>query len=289
MRFLITYGSYLAFPALAWAVVGLILRQGIALSLPIAITSLLVIWVRFIEPRILLVRRHKLDTGFMGKIALFSDLHIGMGKSGKRYFKRLVRVLNTLDVDAVCFAGDLFDDPLKVEVSEGQLMRLLKPFSELRRPLYMVLGDHDMLGSKEFHKKLSRVLQKIGINLLNNSCVTHGDLVFVGMAPDITRDQLSELWKKIPKTGKIISLMHNPDFTRWFPDLKVSLTLAGHTHGGQVRIPFIYKHVIPTKGDFDKDYSVEKNTKLFITAGVGESLLPVRFLVAPRVDVLELQ
>lgn len=64
--------------------------------------------------------------------------------------------------------------------------------------------------------------------------------------------------------------------------------MAGHTHGGQLRIPFLYKKAIPTEGDFDRGLSQEDTTLLFTTAGVGETALPMRLFNPPCIDVLRL-
>jgi len=61
------------------------------------------------------------------------------------------------------------------------------------------------------------------------------------------------------------------------------LTLAGHTHGGQIRIPYLYKKVIPVRGDvlWDQGLYSFKNEKVFVTSGIGEIGLPMRFLIPP--------
>ncbi len=85
-------------------------------------------------------------------------------------------------------------------------------------------------------------------------------------------------------------LTHNPDV---FPDIpsRVSLTLAGHTHGGQVNFPFVGRPVVPSK--FGQRYATghitENERHLFVTNGIGTSIIPVRFRVPPEIVVLTLQ
>jgi hypothetical protein len=82
-------------------------------------------------------------------------------------------------------------------------------------------------------------------------------------------------------------LTHNPDV---FPDIpaRVALTLAGHTHGGQVYLPVVGRPVVPSK--FDQLYAdghvLEGGRNLFVTSGVGTSILPVRFRVPPEVCLI---
>ncbi len=84
-------------------------------------------------------------------------------------------------------------------------------------------------------------------------------------------------------------LTHNPDVFPKVPD-RVTLTLAGHTHGGQVRLPLIGPPVVPSQFGqrFAAGHVVEGGRHLFVATGVGTSILPVRFRVPPAVTVLTL-
>jgi predicted MPP superfamily phosphohydrolase len=92
-----------------------------------------------------------------------------------------------------------------------------------------------------------------------------------------------------PDGAPIIALTHNPDV---FPDVpaRVAITLAGHTHGGQVRLPFWGSPIVPSR--FGQRYAaghvVEGGRHLFVTTGIGTSIIPVRFRVPPVIDVLTL-
>ena len=90
-------------------------------------------------------------------------------------------------------------------------------------------------------------------------------------------------------TGNVVVLAHNPDATSLFPPGIVTVTFTGHTHGGQIRIPWIYRFAIPTHGSFDRHWHDVPNTRLFVTSGVGENAVPLRFLVPPVIDVIVLQ
>jgi predicted MPP superfamily phosphohydrolase len=87
----------------------------------------------------------------------------------------------------------------------------------------------------------------------------------------------------------VIALTHNPDL---FPKLPadVALTLAGHTHGGQVNLPFFGRRVVPS--EFGERYAVghvqENGHHLFVTQGIGTSIIPVRFRVPPEISVLKI-
>ncbi len=87
----------------------------------------------------------------------------------------------------------------------------------------------------------------------------------------------------------MILLTHNPDAFPSVPD-RVSLTLAGHTHGGQVNFPIVGRLQVPSR--FGERYAaghvLENGRELFVTTGLGMSILPVRFRVPPTIDVLTL-
>ncbi len=87
----------------------------------------------------------------------------------------------------------------------------------------------------------------------------------------------------------VVVLTHDPDTTLDYTNNNADLTLVGHTHCGQMRIPWLYKYAIPTKGPFDKGLTQEKYTQLYITCGVGETALPLRLFNPPVIDILNLQ
>ena len=86
-----------------------------------------------------------------------------------------------------------------------------------------------------------------------------------------------------------MAFTHNPDM---FPELpaRITLTLAGHTHGGQVYLPIVGRLVVPSR--YGQRYAIghiiEKGRHLFVTPGLGTSILPVRFLVPPEISLLKI-
>ena len=92
---------------------------------------------------------------------------------------------------------------------------------------------------------------------------------------------------QVPTNAPVIALTHNPDIFPWMP-ARVSLTLAGHTHGGQVNFPFFGRPIVPS--GFGQRYAAghieEDGRHLFVTTGIGTSGLPVRFRVPPEIAVI---
>jgi predicted MPP superfamily phosphohydrolase len=95
---------------------------------------------------------------------------------------------------------------------------------------------------------------------------------------------------RVPAGAPVLVFTHNPDIFVDIPP-RVSLTLAGHTHGGQVYIPFIGRPIVPSHyGErFAIGHVVEGGRHLFVTPGLGTSIIPVRFLVPPEISVLTLE
>ena len=91
----------------------------------------------------------------------------------------------------------------------------------------------------------------------------------------------------IPDEAPVLAFTHNPDI---FPEVpsRVALTVAGHTHGGQVYLPILGRPVIPSEfGErFAIGHIVEQERHFFVTPGIGTSILPVRFRVPPEVSIL---
>jgi predicted MPP superfamily phosphohydrolase len=88
----------------------------------------------------------------------------------------------------------------------------------------------------------------------------------------------------------VLAFTHNPDVFPQVPH-RVALTIAGHTHGGQVALPFVGRPVVPSK--YGQRYAighvVEDARHLFVSPGIGTSVVPVRFQVPPEISVLTLR
>jgi predicted MPP superfamily phosphohydrolase len=161
----------------------------------------------------------------------------------------------------------------------------------LRAPLgvYSVLGNHDWWYNGE---KVRRAFEQNGIHVLEDEVaeVKWHDRSFwlVGLADLWTRRQhITETVAKVPPGSTMIALTHNPDIFPSVPQ-NVPLLIAGHTHGGQVNIPFIGTPVVPSHFGprYTSGHVFENGHHLFITTGIGTSIMPVRFRVPPEIAIL---
>lgn len=227
------------------------------------------------------------------KVVVLADVHGGAPHVTAAKLRKVVGVVNGLDPDVVVFLGDLvihgvvggrFMDPEPAARELGAMTPRLGKVA--------VLGNHDWWLDGP---RVRRALEAGGFRVLEND-VTSVDrggvrLWFAGLADLWTRQpDIEGTLAKIPAGEPLVLLTHNPDL---FPNVpaRVALTLAGHTHGGQVRIPLLGPPIVPSA--FGQRYAAgmieEDGRRMFVTTGIGTSILPVRFRVPPEIAVITLE
>lgn len=242
--------------------------------------ALTFIWSRFVETKIITLNETRISADFNQKIALIADMHLGAYKD-KKFLERVVEKINQASVDYTLIAGD-FTYAAKPE----DLSELFASLKALDKPVYAVLGNHDVDKSiQPFRDNLVSVLKANDIYVLNNEIISLPNFTLVGLGDAWTNEDKVSLLDHLDDK-QVIVLTHNPDTITKYTDDNADFTLTGHTHCGQVRLPFLYKFAIPTSGDFDKGLSTEAHTKLFITCGLGEVGLPMRLFNPPTIDIL---
>src|SRR4029078_3790988 len=274
-------------------------RLRITLAVIPLIIAGLVFWGTFIEPNRLVVRHEPLQInnwppGLNGlKIAVLSDIHAGGSFIDEQKLRLIVERTNQLQPDLIVIAGDYMS-------GEGWMSHRVLPeafgatLKDFRAPLgvYSVLGNHDWWWDGA---RVRRGLEANGIKVLDDEAIELSQngtsFWLVGLADLWTRPQrIEQTMAKVPQDATIIALTHNPDI---FPRLpkRVSLLLAGHTHGRQVRFPIIGSVIQPS--DYGQKYVrghiFENGHHLFVTTGIGTSILPVRFGVPPEIVLLTIK
>ena len=259
-------------------------------------------WGFWLEPQRLVVSRTELalpawPAKLSGlRVALLSDLHVGSPFWDLDALSRLVERTNAEKPDLVLLAGDYQIN----DVPGGEFVTA-EPIAErlagLKAPLgvFAVLGNHDWWNDGE---RTRRAFTSHGITVLEESARRlehHGQSFYlVGLADQLTRPSSPQsALAQAPAGAPTLVLVHEPDVFEAFPRLGLSptLTLAGHTHGGQVWLPLLGRRVVPSAfGDrYAYGHIVEAGRHLFVTSGVGTSVLPVRFLVPPEIALLTLR
>ena len=270
-------------------------RQAITRGL-LALIVACFVWGFLIEPSRLVVHETTLPLpawpraldGF--KIALLSDIHAGAPFIREEKLAAIVAETNGTTPDLILLAGDFVvgDEPLARSIAPEAIARGLSGL-RARLGVFAVLGNHD---EWEDGPRVRKALEAEGIHVLDNDVTELHDrgvsIWIAGLADYMTRDQ--KIAATIARTGDlVIALTHEPDS---FPDIpaRVALTLAGHTHGGQVALPLLGALVVPSR--YGRRYAaghiVESGKHLFVTTGIGTSILPVRFGVTPEIALLTL-
>jgi len=207
------------------------------------------------------------------RIIHISDIHY---KGDKRSLFELIDLIHMQKPDLVCFTGDL----AKGKKYEKDVLEIL---GNLKVPLYGVPGNWDYRNKLDFKAALSCFESTGGKWLVDGYCVTaDNSLMIIGA----TGKDIS--WIPDDCSGKRILLVHYPKFVDKLADLKFDLILAGHSHGGQVRLPYIGAIMVPYGvGKYDLGLFKTKNGHLHVTSGIGTSAFPLRFRCPPEIVVIE--
>ena len=257
------------------------------------------IYAFFIEPNRLIVHQETIQIEGWPKeqsglrIAIIGDIHTGGPFINEKKLARIVDLTNQQSPDLIVLLGDYMSPNswhshrVEPEVTAAALKNLRAPLG-----VYAVLGNHDWWYSGI---KVRRALEANGIPVLEDDVAEikwRGTSFWLaGLADLWTRPQhINETIAKVPTGATVIALTHNPDIFPGLPQ-SVPLLLAAHTHGGQVRLPLIGTPIVPS--DFGPKYTAghvfENGHHLFVTTGIGTSILPVRFRVVPEIVILTLK
>jgi len=248
------------------------------------------IYARFIEPNLLVVKYSTIKTGYRLKLALISDMHYGL-YSTPQQMQRLVDKLNTLDVDAIVVAGDWTYEPSQ----KNDLAIQLKPFSQLKKPVYSVMGNHDtQRPGPALTQALKAALLANNVKPIDGQSVDLGVARLAGIGDIVSNAVSQERLSALNIQDKpMLLLTHNPDSYYSLPSLKQPFVLlAGHTHGGQVNLPVVTEKIlkIVTQQGYQRGlYSLPQNNQLFVTSGIGMIGLPLRFAMPPTIDILQFE
>src|ERR1051325_5937673 len=271
-------------------------RLRVSLATIILFLGGLVFWAFFIEPNRLVVRQQTIQIANWPqelnglRIAVLADIHAGAPFIDDKKLRLIVQRTNELHPDLIVILGDYM-------TSDGLVRRRMKPevFAPILKDFSAPLGVYSVLGNHDWWydgKHVRRDLEQNGIKVLEDEAVQLNvrgtSLWLVGLGDLWTRPQhIEETLNKVPQDAPVIALTHNPDIFPRIPQ-RVPLLLAGHTHGGQVRLPLIGSVVHSSRlGErYEQGHVFENNHHLFVTTGIGTSIMPVRFGVPPEIVLL---
>ncbi len=230
----------------------------------------------------------RLPAPFAGfRIAQITDLHYGFFMPD-RFLERVVRRVNAIEPDLIACTGDFVHARGKmsnIDAVWDHLERLQAPWG-----VWAVLGNHDHY--LNFGRSLNRMTRK-GMSLRHRSVpLERGESrIWIGGVGDHQTDEerVDMAFRGVPAEACKILLAHNPETADSPFRTTVDLVVSGHTHGGQVKIPFISPPKLPVRnGRYISGLMQTERTRLFISRGIGWAGLPVRFNCFPEIAVLEL-
>ncbi|HOC69970.1 MAG TPA: metallophosphoesterase [Candidatus Hydrogenedentes bacterium] len=229
------------------------------------------------------------------RLVHFTDLHY---KGDKRYLSRVIQRINNAAPDLACFTGDIVENTT-------YLSEALDLLSGLQCPLYGIPGNHEYWSQAPF-AEIEACFQSTGGDWLPNRAVTTRDnrCLIEGLSGVTRPVQLDTSARLFPeqdaedesvKTGEIpegvrrILLTHYPATANRLGTLKYDLILAGHSHGGQVRLPFWGALLVPGDVDgYDAGLYDTPAGPLYVNVGIGTWHIPVRFFCRPEIAIIEL-
>jgi len=293
--------------------------MALVLAAGVAVGAILLAYAHFVEPRRLVVNEQTLkiagwDAAFDNfRIVAISDIHGGSNGVDEEKLRRIVDVANQQNADLIVLLGDYVSQTGGRSAALGDrelrmpLETIIHNLSGLRAKhgVMVVLGNHDdWYGNVE----IADGFRSLGYTVLEDQIVSIEragrhlrifglrDQLHMGNWRQYT-DRLKGVIAESNGTGNIIALEHSPDVfaTVVRPELLISpdlkLMLAGHTHGGQVWFPVLRTPIVPSS--YGQKYAYghvrENGVDLFVTSGIGTSILPFRFMMPPEIAVLTIK
>ena len=274
----------------------ILLKIILAIALPIVGLG---VWALLIEPNRLVIHYETIVLSSPRpdsrpiRIAAIGDIHAGSPFINTTKLKQIVELTNREQPDLIVLLGDymvrdkFYQTHIEPEITAGVLKDLYAPLG-----VFAVIGNHD---SWYDAPRVSRAFETVGISVLENDVreLRFGDrsLWLIGLADAWTgRHDIRGTFARVPAGASTIVITHHPDtFLELSADAK--LTLAAHTHGGQVNLPYFGRRIVPSS--YGQRYAAgvirEDGKTMFVTTGVGTSIIPVRFRVPPEIAVLTVQ
>lgn len=262
------------------------------------------VWGFLIEPATLTVRHVTVESatwrGPPLRIGVISDTHVAAPHTDVARIARLVARMNGERPDVVVLLGDYAGghEPAakRARPERSEILRGVEAFRGLAAPLgvHGVLGNHD---SWYDDAAISAALTRAGASVLDNRAeriARPGGAFWIAGLADMESPreppQVSATLNQVTDAAPVIVLTHWPDPFVEVPD-RVALTLAGHTNCGQVNLPVLGRlvHASRMSERWACGLHDEAGRKLFVTGGVGVSILPVRFRAPPEIVILTLR
>ena len=249
----------------------------------------------FIEPKMLKVREFEFVSekykGSPVRIGVITDIHIGGLHVPAKRVQTLVKNMNALEPDFILLPGDFISGHDPSENRSNKFNRKIAEgityFEGLEAPGFATIGNHDTWWNQS---KVRALLEKADVTVLENEAYLLDQICLVGLADYQTSEPDRTSFDVCPSNLPPLVFTHSPQAYESFRGDTV-LAVAGHTHGGQVNLPFYGRRVNSTSLGPEHSYGFSKlgGVDVFVSAGVGTSILPVRFRAPPEIVVITLR
>lgn len=284
----------------------------------LGLLAVLLLWGGLIEPYLIDVEEEtavipNLPSEWQGRrVGVIADFQIGMWGDNETTVSKAVDRLLEIRPDVVLVLGDfVYHAPKGSENDVQTAAQMLMPLIEANIPTYAVLGNHDYQVNKvgenpnvPLAQRLEEALEAVGVLVLHDEAVelpggSGGDSKLFLVGIDAYQPQLSDparALSELSESDARLVMMHNPASFGAIPAGAAPLAVAGHTHGGQIRIPLApewtyltYLESEPVHADgWIHGYGKPEN-RLYVNRGIGFSLIPIRINCMPEVTIFTLQ
>lgn len=257
-------------------------------SIAIIAGFILIVWSFKIEPNLLEIKHYFIKNKNLNGLRIVYAVDFHIAKHDKKRLEKIIEIINDQNADLILLGGDFIKGHNDLRTMPPE--RIAAKLRKLHAPLgvFSVLGNHDWyIGGR----KMKHALQAAGIVVLENDNeiipFNKGKFTLAGVADKITCVADSHQALKNTPEPRIL-LTHTPDV---FPDItdSVELVLAGHTHGGQVKLPFIGALIVPLEHGrrYAEGFIEENGKKMIVSKGLGTSRISIRFNCKPEILVIE--
>ncbi len=287
------YLAYLLFPLFFFSLyAGWIGYYSAHEAIFIFFLSAVLIYARFIEPQSVRIQKHRYQLNpeqpFRQpvKVALIADLHIGLFSGHERQLRIIVEKINQQNPDLVVVAGDWTYEP------ENKLADELMILRQIDAPVYSVSGNHDeQYPGPPIQDLLRHALEVNDVMDIEGKVIDFAEFRLIGIGDLWAGKTDMRYMPSLPQDKPWLILSHNPDTVDMVPQLPMRpLMLSGHTHGGQVELPFVTNYIMKKVSILGHKHGWyrHENADVFVTVGTGMVGVPFRFRVPPTIDIIEL-
>lgn len=227
------------------------------------------------------------------RIVQISDTHLSDKKDVEK-FKKIVMKINQINPDFIVFTGDLISD-IRQFAYKKEVLELLSEM-KAKRGKIAVYGNHDHGGY--FTEQYEELLKRSEFIILKNEEKTFyfkkEKISFIGLDDYMLGNkEYTNILQRIQKDAYTVILAHEPDIATITKNFPIDLQLSGHSHGGQLYVPFFQSFIMPP---YAKKYnrgvyhlSDQPKRYLVVSNGIGTTKLPFRFLTPPEIVSIEIK